>query len=437
MAENMRAKWKPLLQGELSREARVVLSSLYMALSQPSESWVSGWPNRQARGESRISLSNGYAGLSIFFAYASALGEKGNRERAAFFLNQSIERLAETEAGASLFSGFPGVAWASTHLQRLWALDSDWDNNGPVDTLLVGLLGKPELSCSYDLVEGLVGLGVYFLERLPWLIARDGLFLISEHLRNRAVRHGSGLTWPTDVRFIPASLQNQYTSGYFNLGMAHGVPGVVSLLSRMHTEAMGKSGIEPIIEGAICWMLEQEEKRDEGPNYPCWIGQNGDRRNGRYAWCYGDMCIIISLMSAARSLGNAEWENSALALARKISRESINGTAQRGTADPFFCHGSAGMAHMFNRLYQATGEESFKLAAIAWFKKLLAARKEGTGIAGYASTLINDEGINCWPNNPGILTGAAGVGLALLAAVSDVEPMWDKIFLLDLSPKPS
>jgi hypothetical protein len=31
-----------------------------------------------------------------------------------------------------------------------------------------------------------------------------------------------------------------------------------------------------------------------------------------------------------------------------------------------------------------------------------------------------------------LLTGAAGIGLALLAATTTVEPTWDRILLLDL-----
>jgi len=35
-------------------------------------------------------------------------------------------------------------------------------------------------------------------------------------------------------------------------------------------------------------------------------------------------------------------------------------------------------------------------------------------------------------SDPSLLTGAVGIGLALLAATTPVEPMWDRILLLDL-----
>jgi class I lanthipeptide synthase len=39
-----------------------------------------------------------------------------------------------------------------------------------------------------------------------------------------------------------------------------------------------------------------------------------------------------------------------------------------------------------------------------------------------------------WRGTPGLLTGAAGVGLALLAAATPVEPSWDRMLLVALPP---
>jgi len=68
-----------------------------------------------------------------------------------------------------------------------------------------------------------------------------------------------------------------------------------------------------------------------------------------------------------------------------------------------FCHGAIGLAHIFNRLYQANGEPVFREAARRWFGHVL------------------DESQ---------LEGAAGIGLALLAAMTPLEPRWDRLFLL-------
>ena len=37
-----------------------------------------------------------------------------------------------------------------------------------------------------------------------------------------------------------------------------------------------------------------------------------------------------------------------------------------------------------------------------------------------------------WRDEPGFLTGAAGIGLALLAALFPVEPAWDRVLLASI-----
>jgi len=37
----------------------------------------------------------------------------------------------------------------------------------------------------------------------------------------------------------------------------------------------------------------------------------------------------------------------------------------------------------------------------------------------------------------GLIQGIAGVGLVLLAAVSDLEPSWDRVFQTDVPPAPN
>ena len=57
-------------------------------------------------------------------------------------------------------------------------------------------------------------------------------------------------------------------------------------------------------------------------------------------------------------------------------------------------------------------------------------RPEG-GIGGFfALDVVNDE--RRWVADPGLLTGATGIGLALLAAITPVEPAWDRILLVSI-----
>jgi hypothetical protein len=40
-----------------------------------------------------------------------------------------------------------------------------------------------------------------------------------------------------------------------------------------------------------------------------------------------------------------------------------------------------------------------------------------------------------WIADPGLLTGASGIALALLAATTDMEPAWDRMLLVAAPPR--
>jgi hypothetical protein len=97
--------------------------------------------------------------------------------------------------------------------------------------------------------------------------------------------------------------------------------------------------------------------------------------------------------------------------------------------DAGLCHGAFGVAHLFNRIFQATGEERFAQAARLWIGEGLALRRRGLGVAGFSVWDVTTPGGPTWTAESGFLTGAAGIGLALLAAASEVEPAWDRLLL--------
>jgi hypothetical protein len=74
---------------------------------------------------------------------------------------------------------------------------------------------------------------------------------------------------------------------------------------------------------------------------------------------------------------------------------------------------------------QAAADSQLADAARFWFAHALEMRTPGRGIAGFTA-----READTWVADPGILTGAAGIGLALLAAITPIEPEWDRILLL-------
>ena len=67
--------------------------------------------------------------------------------------------------------------------------------------------------------------------------------------------------------------------------------------------------------------------------------------------------------------------------------------------------------------------------------RTLALREPGRGIAGFSAWHGSDGGADTWVAEPGLLNGVAGIGLALLAATTPLEPAWDRTLLTTVQPR--
>jgi hypothetical protein len=151
------------------------------------------------------------------------------------------------------------------------------------------------------------------------------------------------------------------------------------------------------------------------------------REPSRTAWCYGDPGVAAALHLAAHVVGDERWKAEAVAVSLEVARRPAE---LCGVNDAALCHGAAGLAHILNRLSFATGEATLEDAARAWFARTLDMRTPGQGVGGYRSWRSGRDVSSGWIDHPGLLAGAAGVGLALLAATGSVEPSWDRCMLL-------
>src|SRR5699024_10935192 len=103
-------------------------------------------------------------------------------------------------------------------------------------------------------------------------------------------------------------------------------------------------------------------------NFPSYIQiSNKEQIGSRLAWCYGDLGIGMALYITARHLNNTDIERKSIdILGSTISRRTQDIT---GVVDACFCHGTCGIGHIYNRLYNYTNISMFKDASIYWFNK--------------------------------------------------------------------
>jgi lantibiotic modifying enzyme len=410
-----------LLEGDLAVQAWEAVNAIAQAL----EAWSPGDPgDDQAEGwlDRVVSLDGGMAGQALFHGYLSkAAGAERHAARAQQLLDEAIEALATAPLRPALYSGFTGVAWAAEHLSRL--LDGeveDEDMNEEIDQALLTALDRFSWVGDYDLISGLVGFGVYALERFPRPSAVRCLEVIIDRLDGSAEKNGQEVTWFRPPEVLPSASRERTPHGYYDLGVAHGVPGIIALLADACRLRVRQDRARPLLEGAVRWLASQHLEGHRVACYPSWVGSGiVEARPSRLAWCYGDPGIAATLLYAARAVGVEEWEGTALAIAAHAASVAPE---DAGVRDVGLCHGALGLAHLYNRIHQAGGGELFADAARLWYRLGLEMRNSEGGIAG-------------WAVDPGFLTGAAGIGLALLAAVTSVEPEWDRLLLVAIPPR--
>ncbi len=406
--------WQLITGADVRRECWSTIADIEAALGGHIESGGCLSPH----------LAAGTAGLALFFAYLHAAdGSDTAADRVIEMLDLSGSALARGPMLPALYSGFTGVGWVVTHLTRE-LFEGDGDLALEVDEALRELLSDITEPPPFELVTGLAGFGSYLVERLPHRGAAELLVRVVDIFD--ASRDATG-TWFTNPDWLPGWQRDLTPQGYHNAGVAHGIPGVIGFLASAQRAGFSDPRLPRLAGDAVQWLLGQKGGWSTSI-FPAHIPPGAEPRPTRTAWCYGDLGVATVLLSAGRAFAHPEWEAEAIAIARIAARRTVEETR---ASDVCLCHGTAGIAHLFNRIYQATGEIELRRAALAWYRNTLNMRRPGQGMAGFLTwveTGLPDEG--AWKSEAGFLCGIAGVGLALLAAVSDVEPAWDRVMVV-------
>lgn len=359
-----------------------------------------------------------YTVLRGYLASDDAIPDPDDRGSDA--LSLAIETLARTGGSPGLFGGASQIGWTVAHHTEGEDADAVC---GAIDAALAPRL--PGWVADYDLISGLTGFAVYALERGP-----AGAATARAVLDGLEAQQARG--WITAPELLPPHQRAVAPEGYVNLGLAHGLPGTIAILARM-IEQGDELGIDAararaVLDSALRRLCDGSPPRARG-RFVGWLPTR-HAPSPRLAWCYGDLGVAAALLRAGLAIDHAEAHAEGLALALDCATRSV---ADAAIADAGICHGAAGIAHLFNRMAQATGHPALYDAAVRWIDQTLAMRTDAP-LAGFPANVPLDDGALRYEANGSLLTGAAGVALVLHAASSSVEPSWDRILVTDLPP---
>jgi hypothetical protein len=162
-----------------------------------------------------------------------------------------------------------------------------------------------------------------------------------------------------------------------------------------------------------------------GATFPIVAGIGSDAIEptpGRNAWCYGPPGVARALWLAGTAVDREDLCDLAVETMLAVGRRPVG---ERRIDSPTLCHGVAGLLAITLRFAADTRRPEFGAAARDLARRLVDAFEPETTF-GYRNLEPSGSRID----HPGVLDGAAGVALVLLAAAASVEPRWDSVLLL-------
>ena len=303
------------------------------------------------------------------------------------------------------------MAWAADLVDRL--LDPDAEDRGEaVDDALLRLLSRDERwSASYDLIVASL-VSAWRPATVPRSVATECLRRVVERLQECARRDEHGLYWWTPPAEIldEESRSSTVRSGGSGCRARRGRGR--RLLGGICGAGVEQATVRPLLEGAVSWLGAFGADRS-GPDLPRLGGTSLPAIAGPLRLVLWDPGIAAALMLAARGAGDAGWEQTAVALACRAAERP----ASRQGRQRQLCHGAAGLAHVYNRMYQATGEPTLGRAALYWLERTLGfyrLAKDAGGLGQETGTRAGGNGgrgpASNWSREPPGSPWSAGCG---------------------------
>lgn len=365
------------------------------------------------------SLLNGDLGCLLFLIlYNKASGI--NDEELIYRLEIAIDK-ALAQNDHSHANGLSGLGWLLQYLVHKNLLDKE-----DVEELLNQLDDVLyETALTYfaednpDFLYGAMGNALYLIIRHPHNPAVEKYLehIISE-LQKAGKTNSAGIQW---VEREGEFYQKDSTSV---LGLAHGSASKIALLSKMVARNIAGEKAKSLLKDSISYL--HHLKNPSGRSlYPTTIVRGVRDGFSRLAWCHGDLGISVALLHAGRALKDEELVKDAIATClQTVTRRDPEDTSM---TDAGFCHGIAGVAHIYHRMYHYTGVTQFREAAGYWLGKLEEAADLKPNLEGLRAW---NNYTRVWENHPGLLPGFAGIGLVLLSYLHESLSDWDECVLL-------
>ncbi|NLR56935.1 hypothetical protein HGH93_02400 [Chitinophaga polysaccharea] len=334
---------------------------------------------------------------------------------------QAFSEMAVSMNGVSFCGGRAGAKWFYVYLGERGIIDEeDISLICNDDASLASVALEMVRNGDSDFLHGSLGIAYYLLKRGDdWKnFFFDTFFKELNLLRQKSL---CGRVVPKYDFF-----ERVIKKGEVNLGLAHGIVSVIKFCLQCYRQGICRVEAKSLCGMLVDFLLEHQNSNTSRSFFPyeVKIGEDMDKYS-RMAWCYGDLSVAYILYEVACVFNDKDLEFFSLKVLRQCG-ERIDLQAEK-VFDAGFCHGAAGIAHIFNKVWHNTGDEFFKQACDYWMKQTIAFCRYNDGVGGYKS-FISSSGTyeNCYS----ILEGTAGIGMVMYSYLTG-DFSWDYCLMLN------
>ncbi|MCD4794091.1 MAG: lanthionine synthetase C family protein [Bacteroidales bacterium] len=370
-----------------------------------------------------ISLLGGGSGVSLFFFIYSKLYAN---EESNDFANSLLAEVFENDTVYPTFAGgLSGIGWLIEFLEQNNLIECDTDETiGELDEYLNKTMLSFLNEGNYDYLHGAGGIALYFLKRNRLNKFEGYISNFVDILKNKGV-----FDIENEVKWISKiGIHEPNPTDVYNISLSHGLSSTISILTKICSQNINAKTSFELLKKSLNFLLRYQQDAEKiGSFFPSTVSiENHTASQSRLGWCYGDLGIAVSLYNAAKLLNDAEIEKFAIeVLLFNSKRRDLEENSVR---DAGMCHGTAGIAHIYKRMFLNTRLKEFKETANFWYEQTLNMAYHKDSLSGYKA--FRTEKYGGWTEEFGFLEGIAGIGLALMSSISDIDPAWDEILLL-------
>ncbi|PZR25810.1 MAG: hypothetical protein DI535_16675 [Citrobacter freundii] len=365
-------------------------------------------------------LLNGLSGIIlVHLSLFELTNEPKYKEEIISNVNKIIETLEQQESYTFSFcSGLAGVGWMLHCLMEKQILVSyPEDFLEDFDQVLEEEIKELAANKNYDILHGALGIGLYFIKRGK----RNIIEYVIECLDSDRIENNFEICW--------SKTEDNVT--FHDMGLAHGNASILYFLTKCYENKIAENKCLHLLKGSVNFYLRHIKTPSTStsflPSKLLPFSYQDDKNSGisRLAWCYGDLGVLHTILLAYRTIG--EYKNASeiiTLLERTAKRQDPRDTKVMGSC---FCHGSSGIAYIFLKLYEETGNLEFESAAKFWLIQTFNYRKNEHELDYHLDEISLEE----WHPKGNLINGIGGIAILYLtyAHKRDTD-LWNEAFFL-------